>query len=76
VRVKALVFKTKPEYSAQAPKSIKIVINRQSISFDDIDGAADSEVAQALDLSEAQATGGAKIPLRFVRFQSVNSLHV
>jgi len=33
-------------------------------------------VAQVLELTEEQVTNGTPIPLRFVRFQAVSSLHI
>lgn len=59
---------------AQAPRKIKILINRPSISFDDIEDG--QEVAQEFELTEDQVKEGKRIPLRYVRFQAVNSLHV
>lgn len=55
---------------------MKIVINRDSVGFEDVEDAGEGEVAQLLDLTEAQVTGGQRIALRFVRFQNVSSLHV
>ena len=60
----------------QAPKSIKLVINRPSVGFDDLEDADEPEVAQVLQLSEEDVKEGKPILVRFVRFQSVNSLHV
>lgn len=62
---------------AQAPKLIKILVNRPAIGFDDVENAQESEVAQIIELTPEQVAGeGQAVPLRFVRFQSVNSLHV
>jgi hypothetical protein len=36
----------------------------------------DAAVAQEIEVTEEQLRDGKRIPLRFVRFQSVNSLHV
>ena len=51
-------------------------MNRQSIDFADVAGAGEREVAQELELTPAQVAEGARVPLRFVRFQSVNTLNV
>jgi len=62
---------------AQAPKEIKLVANKPSIGFEDMQDASEPEVAQVLELSEEDVSGEGKIKaLRFVRFQSVSSLHV
>lgn len=58
---------------AQAPRKIKLLINRPTLGFDDVD---DGEVAQEFELTEDQVREGKKIPLRYVRFQAVNTLHV
>jgi hypothetical protein len=62
---------------SQAPKNVKLFINRQAIGFEDVEDAQEPEAAQVLELStEDVKEGAAPIKLRFVRFQSVNSLHV
>ena len=61
---------------AQAPKSIKLFVNRPSLGFDDVEDAQEPEAAQLLELTEEQVREGKPIQLRFVRFQAVNSLHV
>jgi hypothetical protein len=55
---------------------VKIAVNKQSIGFDDVENAEEPVVAQVLEITEAQASGAERIPLRFVRFQKVDSLHV
>ncbi|KAI0928142.1 hypothetical protein AcW1_005484 [Taiwanofungus camphoratus] len=72
VRVRSMVIQT--SNVAQAPRKIKILINRPSISFDDIEDG--QEVAQEFELTEDQVKEGKRIPLRYVRFQAVNSLHI
>jgi hypothetical protein len=54
----------------------KLVINKPSIGFEDVQDAEEPSVAQVIELSETTVKEGSPIPLRFVRFQSVNSLHV
>lgn len=70
VRIKSIVIKS--QVQTQQPRLVKLFINRSSIGFDDVDG----EAAQIIDLTEDVVTQGQRIPLRFVRFQNVNSLHV
>lgn len=58
---------------AQAPMRIKLFLNHPSLGFDDVE---DGEAAQEFELTEEQVQQGKRIPLRYVRFQSVNTLHV
>jgi len=75
VRVRSMVIKTSS--ASQAPRDITIFVNRPSIGFEDVDSdGADRNAAQILSLSEAQVTQGQRVPLRYVRFQSVNSIHI
>lgn len=62
--------------SSQGPLTINIFVNRPSIGFEDVQDAREPEVAQVVQLSEEDVRVGKRIPLRFVRFQSVNSVHV
>jgi hypothetical protein len=71
--VKALSIKTNSAHAGQAPKEIKLVINQPSIGFEDVE---DASVAQSLELTPEQVAKGERVALRFVRFQSVSSLHV
>ncbi|KAI0316801.1 PITH domain-containing protein [Amylostereum chailletii] len=74
VRVRSIAIRsTSPE---QAPKTIKLLVNRQSIGFEDVQDAEEPDVAQKLELTADQTREGRRIGLRFVRFQSVNSLHI
>ncbi|MGH0146514.1 UNVERIFIED_CONTAM: hypothetical protein FKN15_034026 [Acipenser sinensis] len=58
--------------AAQAPKYVKIFINLpRSMDFDD---AERSEPTQALDLTEDDVKEDSLIPLRYVKFQNVNSV--
>jgi hypothetical protein len=52
------------------------LINRNAISFEDVEDAEEPEVAQILEVPEDAIKEGRQIDLRFVRFQSVNTLHV
>jgi len=74
VRVQAISIKATE--LAHAPKEIKIAVNNPHIGFDDIENAGEPQVAQVLELTEEQVTNGTPIPLRFVRFQAVSSLHI
>ncbi|KAG6878745.1 hypothetical protein C0993_008044 [Termitomyces sp. T159_Od127] len=60
----------------QAPHRIKIMVNRPNLGFADIEDAEEPEVAQVLDLGKDDVRDGKPVGLRFVRFQTVNSLHV
>ena len=59
---------------AQAPKKIRLLINRPSINFEDVED--EHSAVQEIDLTEDDVREGKRIELRFVRFQSVASLHV
>lgn len=51
-------------------------MNRPSAGFEDVQDAQEPDVSQVLELSQEDVTIGRRVPLRFVRFQSVNSIHV
>ncbi|KAJ6500323.1 PITH domain-containing protein [Mycena sanguinolenta] len=74
VRIRSIVIKS--SVGEQAPKRVKLLVNRPSIGFEDVEEAEEPEVAQILDLSEDDVKNGKPIALRFVRFQNVNSLHI
>lgn len=74
VRVRSIEVQS--SCAENAPKRIKLLINRPSLGFEDVDEAAEPDVAQILELSPGEAEEGQRVPLRYVRFQSVNSLHV
>ncbi|KZT03457.1 DUF1000-domain-containing protein [Laetiporus sulphureus 93-53] len=71
VRIRSIVIQT--SNVAQAPRKIKLFLNRLTIGFDDVE---DSEPAQEFELTGEQVTEGRRVPLRYVRFQAVNSLHI
>lgn len=75
VRVRSLIIKSSgnPE---QAPKLIKLFINKPALGFEDVEEAEEPEAAQVIELTEEQVKNGLPIPLRYVRFQAVSSLHV
>lgn len=63
-----------PSFSAQAPKELKVFINLpRSMGFDD---AERSEATQVLELSEEDYKEDGLIPLRYVKFQNVQSVTV
>ncbi|KAI5474176.1 thioredoxin family protein [Pseudohyphozyma bogoriensis] len=72
-RIRAIKFTTVGSAFAQAPKSVKLFVNKPTLGFDD---AESQEAAQELELSEKQAKGEEAIQLRFVRFQNVTCLSV
>ncbi|KAJ3476514.1 hypothetical protein NLI96_g11099 [Meripilus lineatus] len=74
--VKIRSFTIQTSQASQAPLKVKLFINRPSLGFEDVEDAEEPEAAQVFELSEAQSKEGKKIALRFVRFQSVNSLHI
>ncbi|KAH0584178.1 hypothetical protein H2248_009736 [Termitomyces sp. 'cryptogamus'] len=74
VRVRSIVLHA--SNLDQAPRTIKIVVNRPNLGFADIEDAEEPEVAQILDLAKDEVRDGKPVGLRFVRFQTVNSLHI
>ena len=76
VRPRSLILRTDSEHIAQGPKLIKLFINRPSLGFEEVEDAQEPQAAQVIELTEEQVKEGKPIPLRFVRFQSVNILHV
>ncbi|KAJ7074426.1 DUF1000-domain-containing protein, partial [Mycena amicta] len=73
VRIRSIIFKAQDRDQAQQPRSIKLFVNRISVGFED---AAADDAAQTFELSPEDLLDGRAIPLRYVRFQSVNSLHI
>lgn len=61
-------------FPAHAPKVVKVFINLpRSMSFDD---AEQSGATQVLDLVEEDYKEDALVPLRYVKFQNVQSVTV
>lgn len=56
-----------------APTSLKIFVNPISIGFDEAEAQTST---QTLELASDQVVDGAVIPVKFVKFQSVNSLTI
>ena len=65
--------RTHPCDAAHAPKHVRLFANRPNLGFDE---ASSSTSTQDLELSKADLDGEAAIPLRFVKFQNVNTLTV
>ncbi|KAF5387012.1 hypothetical protein D9615_001757 [Tricholomella constricta] len=74
VRVRSIVIHG--SNPTQAPRAIKLAVNRPTLGFEDVEDAKEPEVAQILSLSQADVMEGRPVALRFVRFQAVNSLHI
>jgi len=74
VRIRSIVLQSSS--AAQAPKHIKLFINKPSLGFEDVEDVSEPEATQVLDLTKEIVTEGKPIPLRYVRFQGVNSLHI
>jgi len=73
VRVRSIVLRSADPQ--QGPKKIKLLVNRTAIGFEDVQDGG--EVAQVIEeVSDDAIREGQPIPLRYVRFQSVNSLHI
>lgn len=75
VRIKSIVLHTaNPQ---EGPKLIKLLINRSALGFEDVEDAEEPKAALLVqELSEDTVKEGQQIDLKFVRFQSVNSLHI
>jgi hypothetical protein len=57
--------------AASGPKTIKIFANQQAVDFDD----AESQVpVQTLELTQEQLQSGEPVPLKYVKFQNINTL--
>jgi PITH domain len=76
VRVRSIILHTVEPHWRKGPNLVKLLVNRNAIGFEDVEGVEEPEVAQVLEVPEDAIKEGRPIHLRFVRFQSVNSLHV
>ncbi|KAI8998937.1 DUF1000-domain-containing protein [Trametes punicea] len=72
VKIRAIALQT--SNVSQGPRKIRLITNRPALSFDDVED--EKAVVQEFELSEDDVREGRKIVLRFVRFQSVNNLHI
>eukprot|EP00922_Rhytidocystis_sp_ex-Travisia-forbesii_P033078 GHVS01049198.1.p1 GENE.GHVS01049198.1~~GHVS01049198.1.p1 ORF type:complete len:182 (+),score=31.22 GHVS01049198.1:168-713(+) len=69
--VKLSAIRFIPVCSSSSPNDVRLFINNMSLGFAD----AESDVSvQQLEISNEQIESAVKIPLRFVKFQSVSSL--
>jgi len=75
VRIRTLVLRSAAE-PERGPKTLKLLVNKPSISFADVDGINDAAFAQVVTLREEDVRDGRPVALKFVRFTNVNSLHV
>ncbi|KAF9928912.1 Thioredoxin-like protein 1, partial [Modicella reniformis] len=69
--VKLHSLKIVPKDVANAPKTIKLYVNRLSLGFDEAESV---EPTQVISLTEEHYQGNGLIPLRFVKFQNVTSI--
>ncbi|KAI7887494.1 DUF1000-domain-containing protein [Lichtheimia hyalospora FSU 10163] len=69
VKIHSIKFKAKN--AAQAPKTVKIYANRQTLGFDDADSIKET---QTLELEPKDFEDDAVVNLRFVKFQNITSL--
>jgi hypothetical protein len=74
VRVRSISIFTRERN--RGPKTVKLFINKPSIGFEDAEGAEEPQAAQVFELNGDEVSKeGNRIGLRYVRFQTVNSLH-
>eukprot|EP00035_Acanthoeca_spectabilis_P021426 m.438129 g.438129 ORF g.438129 m.438129 type:complete len:304 (-) comp18197_c0_seq1:47-958(-) len=77
VRIHSIAFRcavnaaTAPD--ASGPKTIKLFVNQQAIDFDDAESQAPIQV---LEISAEQLESGEPVPLKYVKFQNVNTLSI
>ncbi|KAF9215199.1 Thioredoxin-like protein 1 [Podila verticillata] len=69
--VKLHSIKIVPKDIAHAPKTVKVYVNKLTLGFDETDSVQET---QTIVLSEKDYEGNGLIPLRFVKFQNVNSV--
>ncbi|KAG8686608.1 hypothetical protein FRC11_008697 [Ceratobasidium sp. 423] len=75
VRIRSIVIHTAD--APYAPKAIKLATNRPALGFEDVESATEPDMAQVIEqLSPDDIANSRRIPLRYVRFQSVGSLHI
>jgi hypothetical protein len=71
LRLSGLALDAPPD---EAPTVIKVWVNLPTLGFEEVD---DVEPAQVLHLTAADVGEGARVlPLKLVRFNKVNSLHI
>ncbi|KAG0049831.1 hypothetical protein BGZ83_005358 [Gryganskiella cystojenkinii] len=69
--IKLHSIKIVPKDASHAPKTIKLYVNKLTLGFDETDSV---EETQTIVLSEKDYEANGVIPLRFVKFQNVNSV--
>ncbi|KDN33158.1 hypothetical protein RSAG8_13752, partial [Rhizoctonia solani AG-8 WAC10335] len=74
VRIRSILIHTTD--APHAPKAIKLAINRPALGFEDVESATEPDMAQVIELSPDDIANSRRISLRYVRFQSVGSLHI
>ncbi|CAE7080800.1 unnamed protein product [Rhizoctonia solani] len=75
VHIRSIVIHTAD--APHAPKTIKLAINRPALGFEDVESAAEPDMAQVIEeLSPDDIANSRRIPLKYVRFKSVGSLHI
>mmetsp|Transcript_23136 Transcript_23136/g.78786 ORF Transcript_23136/g.78786 Transcript_23136/m.78786 type:complete len:164 (+) Transcript_23136:171-662(+) len=71
VKLQGIVFKGSE--AANAPKLVKLFVNRTSLGFDE---AVSEPAAESFELSEEQVAEGALLPLKLAKFNNVRSLTI
>ncbi|KDN51695.1 hypothetical protein RSAG8_00242, partial [Rhizoctonia solani AG-8 WAC10335] len=75
VRIRSIVIHTTD--APHAPKAIKLAINRPALGFEDVESATEPDMAQVIEeLSPDDIANSRRIPLKYVRFKTVGSLHI
>jgi len=74
VRIRSIIIQSTT--LAYAPKNIKFFVNKPALGFEDVENAQEPEAAQVLELAPDVVMEGHQTTLKFVRFQSVTSLHI
>lgn len=72
VKIKSLAFRSHPRDGESSPAIVKLFVNQPNLDFSDCEDATPSQV---LKLGE-EDTKGTPIPLKFVKFQKVQTLTV
>ena len=75
MRIRTLVLRAAKE-PTRGPKTLKLLVNKPSISFADVESTSDGAFVHVVTLSEEDIREGRPVGLKVVRFTSVNSLHV
>ena len=73
VRISGLIVSTASGSADSAPKNLKLFVNKVGLDFD---SARSDKCVQEVELTKAEAVGGARVELRFVNFQGVQELGI